>query len=142
MPKRATYRIRREVTPLVVLSLDEQCFPSDHRPTLENALWWVVWNGKEPAGYAGLRLCQLPQNEGVGFLSRAGVVASHRGKGLQKRLIRAREAAARSLGLTDIVTYVAAWNSPSINSLVACGYRFYNPAKWGGTGSVYLQKHL
>jgi GNAT superfamily N-acetyltransferase len=138
-----TYRIQRESVPLAVLPLDAECFPSDHRPVLENSLWWVVWCGKEPVGYAGLRVCENAQNKGLGFLSRAGVIAKHRGRGLQKRLIRAREAAARSFGLNELVTYVAHWNSPSINSLVACGYRFYRPAtKWGGAASVYLRKTL
>jgi GNAT superfamily N-acetyltransferase len=138
-----TYRIQREDTPLAVLPLDAECFPSDHRPVLENSLWWVVWRGKEPVGYAGLRVCEGAANLGLGFLSRAGVVAKHRGKGLQKRLVRAREAEARALGLSEIVTYVAHWNCPSINSLVACGYRFYRPAtKWGGSSSVYLRKSL
>ena len=41
-----TYRIQRADTPLAVLPLDEQCFPSDHRPSLENSLWWVVWRGR------------------------------------------------------------------------------------------------
>lgn len=138
-----TYRIRREPVPLAVLPLDQECFPSDHRPALENSLWWVVWCGRQPVGYAGLRVCEGAQNKGLGFLSRAGVVAKHRGKGLQKRLIRAREAEARALGLAEIVTYVAHWNCASINSLAACGYKHYRPAtKWGGKEAVYLRKRL
>ena len=138
-----TYRIQREKLPLAVLPLDQECFPSDHRPVLENSLWWVVWHGKEPVGYAGLRVCEGTQNAGLGFLSRAGVVAKHRGKGLQRRLIRAREAEARALGLKELVTYVAHWNCASINSLAACGYRHYRPAtKWGGKEAVYLRKQL
>jgi L-amino acid N-acyltransferase YncA len=138
-----TYRIQRESVPLAVLPLDQECFPSDHRPALENSLWWVVWHGKEPVGYAGLRVCEGAPNLGLGFLSRAGVIAKHRGKGLQKRLIRAREAEARALGLKEIVTYVAHWNCASINSLGACGYKHYRPAtKWGGKEAVYLRKQL
>jgi GNAT superfamily N-acetyltransferase len=138
-----TYRIRREPVPLAVLPLDQECFPSDHRPVLENSLWWVVWCGREPVGYAGLRVCQTSCNKGLGFLSRAGVIAKHRGKGLQKRLIRVREAEARALGLTEVVTYVAHWNCPSINSLAACGYKHYRPAtKWGGKEAVYMRKKL
>jgi hypothetical protein len=138
-----SYRIQRADTPLAVLPLDEVCFPSDHRPALENSLWWVVWRGQEPVAYAGLRLCQYHENKGLGFLSRAGVIAKHRGRGLQKRLIRAREAGARALGIAEIVTYVAHWNSASINSLVACGYRFYRPAdRWAGSSVVYLKKRL
>lgn len=138
-----TYRIQREDTPLAVLPLDQECFPSDHRPVLENSLWWVVWRGREPVGYAGLRVCENAQNKGLGFLSRAGVLREHRGRGLQRRLIRAREAEARSLGLSELITYVALWNCVSLNSLVACGYRFYRPAdKWGGKESLYLRKRL
>lgn len=138
-----TYRIQRESVPLAVLPLDQECFPSDHRPVLENSLWWVVWCGREPVGYAGLRVCQNPQNKGLGFLSRAGVLREHRGLGLQRRLIRAREAEARALGLRELITYVALWNCPSLNSLVACGYRFYRPAdKWGGKESLYLRKRI
>jgi GNAT superfamily N-acetyltransferase len=138
-----TYRIQRADTPLAVLPLDEVCFPSDHRPTLENSLWWVVWRGKEPVGYAGLRPCQWHENKGLAFLSRAGVLAEHRGRGLQKRLIRVREAEAKALGIKEIITYVAHWNCPSLNSLIACGYRFYRPAdKWAGSSSVYLRKRL
>ena len=138
-----TYRIQRESVPLAVLALDALCFPSDHRPVLENSLWWVVWRGTEPVGYAGLRVCESAQNAGLGFLSRAGVVRAHRGRGLQRRLIRARETEARALGLVELVTYVAHWNCPSINSLVTCGYRFYRPEnKWGGAASVYLRKRL
>lgn len=138
-----TYRIQREKLPLAVLPLDQECFPSDYRPVLENSLWWVVWCGKEPVGYAGLRVCEGAQNKGLGFLSRAGVIGKHRGRGLQKRLIRAREAEARALGLTELVTYVAHWNCASINSLAACGYKHYRPAtKWGGKEAVYLRKRL
>ena len=138
-----SYRIEREDTPVAVLPLDEVCFPSDFRPCLENSLWWVVWRGNEPVAYAGLRPCQWHENAGLGFLSRAGVIPNHRGRGLQRRLIRVREAAARTLGLTEIVTYVAAWNAASLNSLIACGYKFYRPAtKWGGADSVYLRRRL
>jgi hypothetical protein len=73
-----TYRIQRADTPLAVLPLDEVCFPSDHRPALENSLWWVVWRGKEPVAYAGLRPCQWRENKGLAFLSRAGVLAEQR----------------------------------------------------------------
>lgn len=137
------YRIRREPAPVAVLALDEVCFPHDDRVSVEDSLWWLVWRGKEPIGYAGLRPCQTPQNDGLGFLCRVGVVSEHRGRGLQKRLIRVREAAAKAIGLRELVTYCVPWNCPSINSLIACGYKFYRPeTKWGGAGAVYLRKRL
>ena len=138
-----TYRIQREDTPLAVLPLDEECFPHDHRVSLDGSMWWLAYRKEEPVAYAGLRPCREAHNAGLGFLCRVGVVARHRGHGLQRRLIRAREAAARSLGLRELVTYVVLWNCPSINSLVRCGYRFYRPAtKWGGKTALYLCKRL
>jgi RimJ/RimL family protein N-acetyltransferase len=141
MPSR--YAIRAESAPVAVLALDEVCFPEDWRVSLDDSLWWLVWRGKEAVGYAGLRPCKEPRNASLGFLCRVGVVPAHRGRGLQKRLIAVREAAARRLGLTELVTYCVPWNCASINSLVSCGYKFYRPGtKWGGGGAVYLRKVL
>ena len=138
-----SYVIRREELPAAVLALDEICFPEDYRISTEGALWWVVWCGKQPVGYAGLRPCMAEVNSGLGFLNRAGVVKGHRGKGLQKRLIRVREAGARAAGLRELVTYVASWTCASINSLIGCGYKTYSPEiNWGGTGAVYFWKKL
>lgn len=137
------YRIRREPAPVAVLALDEICFPHDDRVNVVDSLWWIVWRGQEAVAYAGLRPCQAEQNAGLGFLCRVGVVPDHRGRGLQKRLIRVREAAAKAIGLKELVSYCVPWNCASLNSLVACGYRFYRPAtKWGGAGAVYLRKKL
>lgn len=137
------YRIRREPAPVAVLALDEICFPHDDRVNVIDSLWWIVWQGEEAVAYAGLRPCQVEHNAGLGFLCRVGVVPEHRGRGLQKRLIRVREAAAKAIGLEELVSYCVPWNCASLNSLVACGYKFYRPAtKWGGAGAVYLHKKL
>ena len=137
------YTLRRADLPVAVMALDEICFPGDDRVNPAGALWWIVWQGKTPVAYAGLRLCQDPRNLGLAFLNRAGVVPGHRGRGLQKRLIRARIAAARQLAVNELVTYVMTYNVASINSLVSSGFRFYCPAtKWGGTSAVYLCKAL
>lgn len=137
------YAVRRELNPVAVLALDEICFPEDYRIKLQNAHWWIVWHGKDAVGYAGLRPCQQACNSGVAFLNRVGVLKEHRGHGLQKRLIRVRENAARALGMEEVVTYCMSWNYASVNSLVACGYRFYAPAtKYGGADAVYLRKKL
>lgn len=135
--------IKRDPLGLPVLPLDEICFPADDRVAVPGSLWWVAWEGKEPVAFAGLRLCALPENRGLGFLCRAGVIPAYRGRGLQKKLIRVREAAARQLGMNELVTYCICSNAPSMNSLVACGYRFYSPAtKYGGPGAVYLRRKL
>ena len=137
------YRIQREPAPLAVLALDEECFPHDARVSLDGSVWWLAYHKTEPVAYAGLRVCQEGHNAGLGFLCRVGVAQRHRGRGLQKRLIRAREAWARAEGLRELVTYCVLWNCPSINSLIRCGYRFYRPAtKWGGKSALYLAKRL
>ena len=112
------YRIALADVPVAVLPLDEICFPTDERVNTGDSLWWIVWRGKKPVAYAGLRPCKNPQNKGMGFFCRAGVVPEHRGRGLQKRLIRVRERAARRLGLKEVVTYCALWNCASINSMI------------------------
>lgn len=139
----AAYQIAKADLPVAVLALDEICFPGDDKITTAGSLWWIAWHGKKPVAYAGLRLCQAEQNLGLAFLCRAGVVPEHRGRGLQKRLIRTRERAARRLAVSELITYCVPWNCASINSLVACGYTFYRPeTKYGGAGSVYLRKVL
>ncbi len=45
-----------------------------------------------------------------------------RGKGLQKRLIKARVVWARKLGAVSISTYAYVGNAPSLISLLRCGF--------------------
>ena len=74
---------------------------------------------------------------------RSGVLSKHRGQGLQKRLIKARIAMARRHGYQEIVTYVLDWNLASANSLIACGFRLYNPeSKYAGSKAFYFRKNL
>jgi RimJ/RimL family protein N-acetyltransferase len=138
------YVIRRlEDNFLPVLAMDEACFPVDERVNLSGAVWWIVWCGREPVGFAGLYVCREPENVGLGFLSRAGVVPAHRGHGLQKRLLRTREREARRMGLRELVTYCVPDNLPSANSLIACGYKLYAPThRWGGAAAMYFRKSL
>ena len=125
------------------MRLDRACFPKDKPVDLGGAIWWTAECDGKVVGYAGLRVCQAAENAGLAFLCRVGVDRGHRGHGLQKRLIRARERAARRAGVRQVVTYVVPWNEASANSLIACGYRLYRPAsRWGGAGCVYFQKRL
>jgi RimJ/RimL family protein N-acetyltransferase len=136
-----SYRIEETSDGIAVLALDEECFPQDVRVRLDGARWWLVRDGRSVIGFAGLRRCGLPVNRGLGFLCRVGIAARHRGHGLQKRLIRVRERAARAEGLEELVTYCAPWNLASANSLIACGFRLYRPAeRWGGAEALYWRK--
>jgi GNAT superfamily N-acetyltransferase len=99
-------------------------------------------NGKTKAVQELLYVIQLEILPGTGYLCRAGVLESHRGRGLQKRLIRVRERKARKLGWTHVVTDTYE-NPASANSLIKCGFRSYLPRNpWGAKGVAYWIKRL
>jgi GNAT superfamily N-acetyltransferase len=136
-------KLRRELSHELIVGLDAKCFPADARVEPLDSIWWTVWTGGEAVAFAGLRVCQDPANRGVGFLSRAGVLPVHRGRGLQKRLIRCRLNEARRLGLLEVVTYVLPSNLPSANSLIGLGFKLYRPtSRWGGVEALYFRRAL
>lgn len=114
---------------------------NDHKIIdIANAHWWLAWKDGEPVAFAGMTEYQ-PTQSCVLYLS--GVLPEHRGNGLQRRLIRAREAKAKRLGYQRIVTYTWVANLPSQRNLEACGYEVYRPDReWGAVGSVYYEKRL
>ncbi len=62
-------------------------------------LCWVAWAGDEPAGAAGLYVC-----DGVGYLGFAGTLAEHRGAGGQNALLAERIRRAAELGCDVLVS--------------------------------------
>jgi GNAT superfamily N-acetyltransferase len=118
---------------LSALGGDEPCDVSD-------GFWWVAYDGKMPCGFAGV--VRSIQWSDTGYLCRSGVLRSHRGNGLQKRLIRVRERKAKALGWNWLIsdTYK---NPPSANSLISCGYRTFAPSRpWGFDGAIYWRKKI
>jgi GNAT superfamily N-acetyltransferase len=120
--------------------LQRLTLPSDSPCTLAGAMWWLVYDGSQPVAFAGLR--RSAQFCDAGYLCRAGVAASHRGQGLQRRLIQVRENQARKSGwkwlLTD--TYC---NPPSANNLIARGFKQYTPSvPWAAEAATYWLKKL
>jgi GNAT superfamily N-acetyltransferase len=102
--------------------------------------WWVAYSGEKPVAFAGL--VQSPHEKTSGYLSRVGVIAAHRGNGLQKRLVRALDRSARESGFEAVVTDTT-HNPPSANSLIACGYKTYRPRHpWSFEAAVYWRKEL
>lgn len=76
------------------------------------------------------------------YLWRAGVISIHRGKGLQKRMIRVREALARKLGGEYMISDTNL-NPESANNLIKCGYLTYNPSSpYGFETAIYWRKKL
>jgi RimJ/RimL family protein N-acetyltransferase len=139
-PDRLTDEARAEIH-----RLDRILFNSDHEITPADCWWWIVEDHGEAIAFAGLRPCQEPSNAGLAYLIRAGVRRTHRGRGLQRDLIRARVRMARRHGFDEVVTYVMAYNMASANNLIACGFKLYrpaNPEQWGGKSALYFRKPL
>ncbi len=115
--------------------LQRECFPEDPLEDPGRGYWWVMLADGEPAGFCSIR--DLKGNPDTGYLSRAGVMPAHRGRGLQRRLIRVRLRKARKVGWTRVVT--TTYDNPaSANNLIACGFRLYVPqTPWGADGTLY-----
>lgn len=138
--KASAYRIIKARKPSHLKAakrLDKLCFT---RGT-ESAKWdqsvtWIVEH--IPTGHVvGYACVRLVENESLVYLSRAGVSLAHRGRGLQRRLIRVRLAYARKLG-RGAITYTVRANPRSINNLIACGFRYYEPAfAWATRDMLY-----
>lgn len=124
----------------IVLALDKKCFPHDDPPYTEGRWWWIAWDDEgNPAGYAGI----TPMHDKTVYLCRAGVLPKYRGMGLQKKLIKVREAAAIRAGFTHAVTDCSKDNYKSLSNLIKCGYQLYNPEYvWSFPSSFYFQKRL
>ena len=101
--------------PEELLALQMAIFPEDDEVYPSDGYWWMVRDGREPVAFATLRL--VPSWQGSGYLARCGVLAGYRGRGLQRRLLAARERLARQIGLARLLTTTL--NNPvSANNLI------------------------
>ena len=122
-------------------ALHDACF-GDEAPQCQPEIgwWWLAWSGKEAVGFASLK--QSDRYANVGYLYRVGVLPWHRGHGLQRRFIRAREAKARRLGYVALVTDTTD-NPVSANSLIKAGYHIHSPKfRWAYNHSIYWRRWL
>lgn len=131
------------LTPLTIkrlYQLDAMIFTYDVGVTFEGSRWWVVEDEDGHAvGFSGLRHMYGDRV----FLCRSGVRVEHRGHGLQRRMIRVRERAARAQDMKRVVTYTDKNNVHSSNNLIACGYQLYRPAdEWGCAHALYWFRDL
>ena len=109
-------------------------------PELDYGWWWVGRDGREPVAFCGL--VESTIGPGVGYLKRAGVLRSHRGRGLQRRMLSIRERRARRAGLSSVITDTTD-NVPSANNLIKAGYKLFNPVvRWSFQHSLYWRKDL
>lgn len=74
-------------------------------------------------------------------LRMSGVMPAYGGHGIQKRLVRARVAFARSSGARLVRTYTRPDNAESMRALISCGFRPYRAADpYAGDDFVYWQR--
>jgi len=109
-----------------IVAMDAKCFEKGFAPALSSndGAWWIATVDGMDAGYCGIK----EHEPGVAYLCRAGVIPRFRGGGLQKLMIRRRLAWARKEGFKSVVSDTC--DSPaSANSLIACGFRMFSPAK-------------
>jgi len=122
-------------------SLQKECLPGDTIYAPNNGYWHVVF-GQDmvPVGFSGLVPSQRWSD--CMYLCRAGVLPSHRGQGLQKRLIRARVRMAKEKNMNWVVTDTHS-NPASANSLISCGFKMFTPSDpWAAKGAVYWRLKL
>lgn len=116
------------------------CLPLDEPLETNKGFWWIAYEGDLPIGFAAMSSSHRWGD--TGYLSRSGVLPSHRGKGLQKRLLMVRERKARALGWRWLITDTRC-NPASSNSLIARGYRLFIPTRpWGHSDALYWRKEL
>lgn len=117
----------------IIRALDRAIFPNDSPVDVGRSEWWVAWDRGEPVAFAGAYTLMHERN--IVMLSRCGVLPSHRGRGLQIRLIRARLRWAR--GCTTVITYTDPTNVVSSNNLIRSGFLLYQP-QWAYVGQEFL----
>jgi hypothetical protein len=114
--------------------------PSDEPLPTDVGYWWIAYEGELAVAFASLK--RTIQWSDAGYLSRSGVLISHRGQGLQKRLLQVRQRKAKSLGWKWLVTDTLL-NPPSANSLISRGFRMFDPTNpWGIEATTYWRKEI
>lgn len=120
----------------VILAAQTSILPHDEpHPVYPSDAVWLAYIGGRVAGFAILS----HRSTVTGYLSRAGVYPFARGQGIQRRLIRARIAEAKRRGYEYVVSDT--YNNPaSANSLIAEGFRMFDPKKPWSAGLHWRRK--
>lgn len=120
--------------------MQKACLPHDRAYFPDKGTYWIGYDADTPVAFC-IVAPSVRWIDAV-YLARAGVLPSHRGYGLQKRMISIRERWARRNGYVWAVTDTAE-NPASANSLIAKGYRMFDPSKpWALDYSLYWRKRL
>jgi len=132
--------IRKESVQDKLSALQKICLPHDHPYDTNFGSWWIATENGVDIGFAGL--VRTVSWSDCGYLCRAGVVPNSRGQGLQKKLIHVRVRQAKALGWNWVVTDTTD-NLASANSLIATGFKLFQPTKpWGFKNTLYWRRKL
>jgi GNAT superfamily N-acetyltransferase len=132
--------IRKESVQLRLSALQKICLPYDQPLDTNFGSWWIASENGRDVGFAGL--VRSVSWTDCGYLCRAGVVPTHRGQGLQKKFIYVRIRQAKALGWKWLVSDTTD-NPASANSLIACGFKMFEPTKpWGFKNTLYWLRKL
>lgn len=120
--------------------LQKKCLPNDKPYDTTSGYWWIAAKNGVDIGFAGL--VHSSRWSDCCNLVRAGVIPDHRGQGLQKKFIRVRIRQAKALKMNWIVT--STYDNPaSANSLIACGFKMFNPSvPWMAKHTSYWRLKL
>ena len=132
--------IRKQSSQDKLSALQKICLPFDQPYDTNFGSWWIATANGVDIGFAGL--VRTVSWTDCGYLCRAGVVPTARGQGLQKQFIRVRIRQAKALGWKWLVSDTTD-NPASANSLIACGFKMFEPTKpWGFKNTLYWRRKL
>lgn len=135
------YKIERGRSLFLAYGMHEQYVSPE--PTVcikrDSMAWYVYGTGDASMSVHGFATARVLDG-GILYLNSAAIAPDARGNGLQRRLIRCRTRYANRYDLTAI-TYTTPDNSVSINNLVACGFKSYQPEyPWVGRQYCYWRR--
>ena len=133
-----TVRVDPAKKTAVLTALHTLTFPSDEIPTWKHDATWLVMDNGEPVAF----LYAEDVGDNTLYFSRVGVLPSHRGKGVQAKLMAKLEAHAKAEGY-EVIISTTLNNLPSANSFIKRGWRLYDPAApWAWEGTLYWRHQL
>ncbi len=100
---------------------------------------WILWSEGEPVGF-----CSIDETKwvpGAAFVSYIGLLASARGRGLGRRMVRVCTKWAREAGYERIVSYTWVENVASARSFLREGWDYYYP-EGTAPGYIWFIKYL
>jgi len=104
----------------------------------DNRDWLVICDIKGQI----VAYCGVLASEKVAIFVRAWVRKKYRGKGYQRKMIKARIAAVKK-SCNVVITYTMPDNVVSSNNLIRCGFKMYTPEyAYAGREMLYWKKYI